>query len=68
MKAPIINVPPAMAAPESGEFRGGGSNWSIMATMNMVRRAATEERTGEVRDMRTRKDPEKTIWCVSIGD
>jgi hypothetical protein len=30
-----------------------------MATMKMVRRAATEERTGEVREMRTRKEPEK---------
>lgn len=29
-----------------------------MATMKMVRRAATEERTGEVREMRIRKDPE----------
>jgi hypothetical protein len=27
--------------------------------MKMVRRAATEERTGDVREIRIRKDPEK---------
>lgn len=30
-----------------------------MATMKMVRSAATEDRTGEVSEMRTRKEPEK---------
>lgn len=34
---------------------------STMATRKMVRREATEERTGEVREMRTRKDPEKAV-------
>jgi len=32
-----------------------------MATMKMVRRAATEERTGEVSEIRVRKEPEKAI-------
>lgn len=36
-----------------------------MATMKMVRRAATEERTGEVREMRTRKEPENAGNAVS---
>lgn len=31
---------------------------STMATRKMVRRAATEERTGDVREIRTRKEPE----------
>jgi hypothetical protein len=30
-----------------------------MATMKMVSSAATEDRTGEVREIRTRNDPEK---------
>lgn len=34
-----------------------------MATMKMVRSAATEERTGEVREMRMRNDPEKARSC-----
>jgi hypothetical protein len=29
-----------------------------MATMKMVRSAATEERTGDVREIRIRKEPE----------
>ena len=54
----MMSNPPTMAALVKGEFRGGGSNWSTMATMKMVRRAATEERTGDVRLIKTRKDPE----------
>ena len=59
MKAPMIKSPPTMAAPVKGELSGGGSNWSTMATMKMVRSAATEESTGLVSEMRTRKEPEK---------
>ena len=47
-----------MAAGVSGELSGGGSSWSTIATMKMVRRAATEDRTGDVNDIKTRKDPE----------
>jgi hypothetical protein len=32
----------------------------MMAMINMVRSAATEDRTGDVRLMRMRKEPEKT--------
>lgn len=61
--APMIRRPPTMAAGVSGELSGGGRSWSTRATMKMVRSAATEERTGDVREMRTRKDPEKAGCC-----
>jgi hypothetical protein len=32
-----------------------------MATMKMVKRAATDDRTGEVREMRMRKEPENAM-------
>jgi hypothetical protein len=54
----MISSPPKIAAGVSGEFKGGGRSWSTIATMKMVRRAATEERTGEVSEMRIRKEPE----------
>lgn len=57
----MINMPPTIAAGVSGELSGGGSNWSTIATMKMVRRAATEDKTGEVRDIRTRKEPENAV-------
>lgn len=56
--AAMIRMPPPM------EVRGRGSpvrNQSMMATRKMVRRAATEDSTGEVREMRTRKEPEKAV-------
>ena len=59
MKAPIINTPPTMAAGVNGELSGGGSNWSTIATIKIVRSAATDDSTGEVSDISTRKDPEK---------
>jgi hypothetical protein len=34
-----------------------------MATIKIVRRAATLERTGEVREMRIRKEPENAAGC-----
>lgn len=38
-----------------------------MATMKMVSRAATDDRTGEVREMRTRKDPENAVREVRVS-
>jgi hypothetical protein len=55
----MMRRPPTMAAGVSGELSGGGNNWSTIATMKMVRSAATEDRTGLVREMRIRNDPEK---------
>jgi hypothetical protein len=62
----MIKIPPTMAAGVSGELSGGGSNWSTSATMKMVRSAATEDRTGDVRDMRTRKDPLKAVGLLAL--
>lgn len=61
----MIRAPPAAAAPDRGVLSGGGSSWSTRATRKIVRRAATEDRTGEVSEMRTRKEPEKTCSLVS---
>ena len=36
---------------------------SATPTIMMVRRAATEDRTGDVRDIRTRKEPENAAYC-----
>lgn len=55
----MIRQPPMMAAKLSGVFSGGGSSWSMIATMKMVSSAATDDRTGEVRLIKTRKEPEK---------
>jgi len=55
-----------MAALVSGEFSGGGNNWSTMATIKMVSSAATEERTGEVREIKMRKEPENAENNVSL--
>jgi hypothetical protein len=53
--ANMMNMPPIMAATERGcPVR----NQSTIATRKIVRSAATEERTGDVREIRTRKDPE----------
>lgn len=57
----MMRRPPTNAAGVRGELSGGGRSWSTMATMKMVRRAATEERTGEVSEIRVRKEPEKAI-------
>ena len=57
----MIRTPPTIAAGVRGEFSGGGSNWSTMATMKIVNNAATEERTGDVREMRIRKEPENAV-------
>lgn len=51
----MIRIPPMMEAPERDS---PVRSQSTMATRKMVRSAATEERTGDVRDMRTRKEPE----------
>lgn len=54
----MIRTPPMMDARESG---WPVRNQSTMATMKMVRRAATEESTGDVSEMRTKKEPEKAV-------
>jgi hypothetical protein len=61
-KATTIRALPEMAAAERA--------WpvriqSTSATRKMVRSAATEESTGEVSDMSTRKEPEKAVLIVS---
>ena len=53
-KATIIMEPPMMAAQLSGS---PVRNQSTRATMKMVSRAATDDSTGEVREIRTRKEP-----------
>lgn len=63
VNAPIINRPPTIAAGVRGELSGGGRSWSTSATMKIVRSAATDDRTGEVREIRARKAPEKAIEC-----
>jgi hypothetical protein len=55
-----------MAAGVSGELSGGGRSWSTIATMKIVSSAATEDRTGEVNEMSTRKDPENAAQLVSL--
>jgi hypothetical protein len=42
---------------------GGGSSWSTIATMKIVSSAATEDKTGLVREIRTRNDPENAVVC-----
>lgn len=39
-----------------------------MATMKMVRRAATDDSTGEVREMRARKAPEKAAGSALVWE
>lgn len=69
----MINMPPTMAAGVRGELSGGGRSWSTSATMKIVRRAATDDRTGEVSEISTRKDPENaaqminTDFVISMG-
>ena len=61
----MINKPPTIAAGVRGELSGGGKSWSTIATMKMVRRAATEDRTGEVRDIKARKAPENAGYMLA---
>lgn len=59
----MIRAPPIMEAKESGcPVR----SQSTIATMKMVRRAATEESTGDVREMSTRNEPEKAVEPVNV--
>jgi hypothetical protein len=55
-----------MAAGVSGELSGGGRSWSTIATMKMVSSAATDDKTGEVNEISTRKDPENAVQFVSF--
>lgn len=57
-KATMIRMPPMMVEIESGS---PVRSQSTMATRKIVRSAATDERTGDVREMRTRKDPENAM-------
>lgn len=57
----MIRQPPMTAAKLSGEFSGGGRSWSIRATMKIVKSAATDDKTGDVRLIKTRKEPEKAV-------
>ena len=59
--ATIIRIPPMMDAPDR---ESPVSNQSTMATRKMVSNAATDERTGEVSDIRTRKEPEKAVGVL----
>ena len=59
----MMRRPPSIAAAVRGELSGGGSNWSTIATMKMVSSAATEDKTGLVREIRTRKEPENAARC-----
>jgi hypothetical protein len=60
--ATIIKMPPIIAANESGM---PVRNQSTRATRKIVRRAATDESTGEVKEMSTRKEPENARRSVS---
>ena len=62
----MIKRPPMMAADVRGELSGGGRSWSTIATMKMVSSAATDESTGEVREMSARKAPENAADDVSM--
>lgn len=64
MNAMVIRTPPMIEDFESG---WPVRNQSTMATRNMVSRAATEERTGDVREMSTRKAPEKAASSGMIS-
>jgi hypothetical protein len=60
IKAAMMRSPPAIAAADNGT---PVRSQSTIATRKIVRRAATEDRTGEVREMRTRNEPEKAGIC-----
>lgn len=59
--ATVIKKPPMIEAIES---ESPVRNQSTRATRKMVRRAATDDRTGDVREMSTRKEPEKAILVL----
>lgn len=56
----MINTPPKIAAHDNISPL---KNQSVNATRKMVRRAATDDSTGEVNEIRTKKDPEKADRC-----
>lgn len=60
--ATVIKTPPIIEARES-EFPV--RNQSTRATRKIVRSAATEDRTGDVREMSTRKEPENAILVLA---
>lgn len=62
--ATMIKMPPMIDAIESGS---PVRNQSTRATRKMVRRAATDERTGDVREIRTRKEPENAATMLACS-
>lgn len=56
--ATMIKIPPVIDAMESGS---PVRNQSTRATRKMVSSAATDERTGDVREIRTRNEPENAV-------
>ena len=52
--------PPVIAAGDNGF---PVNNQSVIATMKIVSIPATEDKTGEVREMSTRKDPENVAFA-----
>lgn len=54
----MMSMPPIIAATDSGL---PVNIQSTIATRKIVSNAATEERTGDVNEMRTKKDPENAV-------
>lgn len=61
MKKPPIRVDAVIGS----LLNDAGSSWSIIATMKIVKSAATEDSTGDVRLMRIKNDPENTNSSAS---
>ena len=62
-KAAIIRIPPTMAADDRG---WPVRNQSTIATRKIVRSAATDDRTGDVREMSTKNDPENASHLLVL--
>lgn len=54
----MIKIPPIIDALDR---ESPVSSQSTIATRKMVSSAATDDRTGDVRDIRTRNDPENAV-------
>jgi hypothetical protein len=62
----MMRTPPkSVEAVRGSLLNSAGSSWSMMATMKIVSSAATDESTGDVKLMRIKKDPEKTMWLAT---
>lgn len=60
INAATIKVPPRTAAGDNFSFL---YSQSTITMRKIVSRAATEDRTGDVKEMSTRKDPEKVAFA-----